>query len=592
MLAGAAPDCTPAQHAQEARREYQWLKGGVVLALALACAAPLALNLVDPDLWGHVLYGQEWLDQGSLPRTATHTFTAVGQPWINHENLSELALALGYQYVGINGLLVAKCLWGMGILLLMAWVAQCRGVHPFVTWPLLLVAATNLQPFFPLRPQLLSFGLCALVLAILDRAFSNWHTQHRVRWRLLWLLPLLTVVWVNAHGGFVAGLCIVGAYLAGRILELLLRSRPIAWRTAGGLAVVGTACVAATFVNPYGWNLHHWLAVSLSQPRPEITEWLPPRPDDPTFWPWLGLLSIAAASLLATRQRRDWVQIVILLLVAWQSALHLRHIAFLALLCGFWLPLHLQSAMSRLRPRDAKLPVMRLSPWLRRTAVALLVGSVCLQSFALGRKLMELPVERNFYPVDAIQFMADNRLHGKLVVAFNWAQYAIAALAPEVQVAFDGRYDTCYPVEVVDMHFDFLLGEFGGNRSRSPQSGPVDGSRVLEYGSPDLVLLDRRYEESVAVMQAKAAEEDPDWVLLFRDRVAELWGRADRYDDPRSPDYFPLAVRVQDPSPREGAVPWPAFPERDRDSQLSELSHKIPATRRVAARGVNDHGDE
>lgn len=592
MLASTAPVRTAAEHAAEARREYQWLKGGILLALVLASTAPLALNLVDPDLWGHVLYGQDWLAEGSLPRTATHTFTAVGFPWINHENLAELALALGYQHLGIKGLLVAKCLWGIGILLLMAWVAQRSGVHPFVTWPLLLVVATNLQPFFPLRPQLLSFGLCAVVLAVLDRAFVDWQTEQRVRWRLLWLLPLVTVVWVNSHGGFVAGLCIVGAYLGGRILEVMFRRRPFAWRTAYGLAAVGLACVAATFINPYGWNLHQWLAASLSQPRPEITEWLPPRPDDPTFWPWLGLLSIVTASLLATRERRDWVQIVILLLVAWQSALHLRHIAFLAILCGFWLPVHVQSALGRLRPRNAKLPVMCLSPWLRRTAVAVLVVSVSLQSYSLGRKLMELPVERNFYPVDAIQFMADSRLHGKLVVAFNWAQYAIAALAPDVTVAFDGRYDTCYPTEVVDMHFDFLLGEFGGNRCRSPQSGPVDGSRVLEYGSPDLVLLDRRYEESVAVMQAQAAKQNRAWVLLFRDRVAELWGRVDRYDDPRSPDYFPPIVRVQDPSPREGAVPWPAFPERVGDSRLSELLRELSATRRVATMGVNDHGDE
>lgn len=598
MRAGSTQTRTPAQHAADARREYQWLKGGILLALVLASATPLALNLVDPDLWGHVRYGQDWLAEGQLPRTATHTFTAVGHPWINHENLAELALALGYEYFGAQGLLVAKCAWGLGILLLMAWVAKLHGVHPFVTWSLLLVAATNLQPFFPLRPQLLSFGLCAASLVILDRAFDTWSEDRRVRWTLLWLLPLVMVVWVNSHGGFVAGLCIVGAYLCGRILEVLIGTRPIAWRTACGFAAVGLACVTATFANPYGWALHRWLAVSLSQPRPEVTEWLPPSPIDPTFWPWLGLLSIAVVSLLGTREKRDWVQITILALVAWQSAMHLRHIAFLALLCGFWVPVHFQSALGRLRPRDSKLPIMRLSPWLLRAAAAVLVMSVGLQSFALGRKLTVLPVERNFYPVDAIQFMADCELNGRLVVAFNWAQYAIAALAPDVQVAFDGRYDTCYPVEVVDMHFDFLLGEFGGNRCRSPQSGPVDGSRVLDYRSPDLVLLDRRYEESVAVMQAKAAAGRPEWVLLYRDRVAELWGRATRYDDPHSADYFPRAARVQDPSPREGAVPWPAFPERNEESTLHELSQSVPATPRsagqlrVAAFGAHNHGDD
>ncbi len=83
-----------------ARREYRLFKWGIVLALALGCASPLAFNLVDPDLWGHVRYAEDWLADGQLPRTATHTFTAVDHPWINHENLAELAFALGHRCLG------------------------------------------------------------------------------------------------------------------------------------------------------------------------------------------------------------------------------------------------------------------------------------------------------------------------------------------------------------------------------------------------------------------------------------------------------------------------------------------------------------
>ena len=553
-----------------ARREYRLFKWGIVLALALGCASPLALNLVDPDLWGHVRYAEDWLADGQLPRTATHTFTAVDHPWINHENLAELALALGHRWLGVYGLLVAKCFWGMSIILSMVWISSRHGVHPLASWSLMLLVASNLQAFFPLRPQLLSFGLCSLALMLLDRAFCHWHEHRRVRWRLLAVLPAVFVVWINSHGGVVAGLCIVGAYLVGRIIELLIKRRQINWTTACGLAAAGLACVAATLANPYGLELHRWLAESLGQPRPEITEWAGPKVADPIFWPWIGLLTVAGLSLLGTRRRRDWVQIAILALVAWQSALHLRHIAFLALLCGFWLPAHLQSALGRLRPQSgSKLPVMRLSPWMRRTALTVLVLSIGLQSFTLVRRLTDLPVERNFYPVDAIQFMADRHLEGKLVVSFNWAQYSIAALAPDVQVAFDGRFRTCYPQEIVDMHFDFLLGEFGGKRCRSPRSGPVDGSRVLKFGSPDLVLVDRRYEESVAVMQREVDQENPEWVLMYFDGVAELWGRADRYDDPSSAHYFPVEARIRDAEPRNGAVQWPALPRRNDGSRLA-----------------------
>ena len=562
----------PASHDDVARREYRLLKRATLLALALGCAMPLSLNLVDPDLWGHVRYGQDWLAEGELPRTASHTFTAIDYPWINHENLAELAFAKGYELLGTNGLLVVKCLWGMAILLSMVWVARKHEVHAFTVWALMLLVAANLQAFFPLRPQLLSFALCAITLVLLDRGFRDWQSSRILRWQNLWPLPIVFVVWVNAHGGFVLGLCIVGAYLGGRILELIFHQRLTSWPKVLGLSTLGISCVAATFANPYGWEMHQWLISSLGQPRPEITEWAPPKSTDPIYWQWIALLCVAAISLWTTRKKRDWVQIAILAIVAWQSSLHLRHIAFLALLSGFWLPVHLQSALSRLRPSDgSQLPVMTLSPWLRRFAMTALVASIGLQSFALSKKFTKFPVERTRFPVDALQYMTDRGLDGKLVVSFNWAQYAIAALAPNTRVAFDGRFRTCYPQEVVDMHFDFLLGEYGGNRSRSPNSGPIDGTRVLRHESPDLVLLDRLYEIPVAIMKAESQREDSEWTLLYCDRTAELWGHRDRFDDPAHPDYLPLTARVLDASPREGAVQWPALPVRSRpSSQLAE----------------------
>lgn len=114
------------------------------------------------------------------------------------------------------------------------------------------------------------------------------------------------------------------------------------------------------------------------------------------------------------------------------------------------------------------------------------------------------------------------------------------------------------------MHFDFLLGEADGKRSRSPHSGTIDGKRVLEFGSPDLVLLDLRHRHAVGVMHGETAR----WALLYRDNIAELWGRRERYDDPASQDYFPLAARALESPPRTGNVPWPALPAPGRGLQL------------------------
>src|SRR5439155_5386120 len=98
---------------------------------------------------------------------------------------------------------------------------------------------------------------------------------------------------------------------------------------------------------------------------------------------------------------------------------------------------------------------------------------------------------------------------------------------------FDGRLRTCYPQEVADAYFDFLVGDRLIPRWRSEQSPPVDATRMLRLGEPDLAVVARHFTHSVEVMEARA-----DWVLLYQDAVAQLWGRRNRYDDPASHDYL------------------------------------------------------
>jgi hypothetical protein len=600
MSSPALDDRPSATLVEEACKHYRLLKIGVLALLALACAIPFSLNLVDPDLWGHVCYGQEWLAAGRMPRTATHTFTAVDYPWVNHENAAELLMAVGFEHIGVYGMLVVKCAIGMAIVGTMAWLACQKGVPAISAWALLLLVSSNLQAFFPMRPQLLSFILCSAALVCLDRAFPNWPESRHIRFKWLWPLPLLFAVWVNSHGGFVAGLCIVGTLLFGRMVELVLHHRHSEGRrgirlaqfnsqtndgqadasadlgvtgfgAAAHIAAVGLACLAATVVNPYGIGMHVWLWNSWGGAPPEITEWAAPTPSKPVFWPFVTLLAVAAASLAATRRKRDWTQIAILALVAWQASLHLRHIAFVALLCGCWLPVHWHSALVRLRPDPEKrLPVMLPALWMRLAMTAAILTGIVLQSFALAGRLSDFPVLRSQYPVDALQFMVDHQMKGKLVVAFNWAQYALAALAPDVTVGFDGRFDTCYPQEAIDVHFDFLLGD-SGPRDRRPAAGPIDGTTVLDYYGPDMVLVERRYKDCVAVMQREAAKANTQWSLLYSDAVAELWGRKTKFDDPASPQYLPPHERKFDVQLLEARFQWPAMPDRSlSEEQVGE----------------------
>lgn len=574
-----------------------WHRAVFVLAVLLTGLAAIKSNVADPDLWGHVEFGREVLRTAELPKNTTWSFTSRGR-WVNHENLAEVALAWTFDHAGLPGLIALKLALTLTILGLMVWRGCRAGAGWLTMGAVLLLVGRTMQFHWHFRPHVFGFAFFAILVALLDWAFENWSGVWRTwakirsgepvprpdaataRLRWLWFGPGILMLWTNTHGGYAAGTAIWCTYLGLRIVE--------AWcwwgRAASGLirrlALMIAAGLAAICLNPYGPQLHLWLAEDVWLPRPEISDWHPLWSLGAEAWPFLLLLATSVAALAATRLRRDAVQLVILSLVLWQSLAHVRHVLFFALLCGFWIPQHLASALERLRgvlasreclpPQAAGAPGMAL-------AVALAWSGFVLTQFV--PMVRTLPVETSRYPVAAMQFLRDHRLYGKTVVDFNWSQYAIACFASDpaaresARVAIDGRLRTCYSQPIIDIYLDFFLGaapETG--RYRSPQSGLCDPAKALSYLSPELLLLNRRNPSCREVMQGAGSE----WRLLYEDDVAQVWGHRallTRVDWPV--DRAPATVSLPGPLPRQ--VDWPALPKTSPRSQVAEETSRRPS---------------
>jgi hypothetical protein len=59
---------------------------------------------------------------------------------------------------------------------------------------------------------------------------------------------------------------------------------------------------------------------------------------------------------------------------------------------------------------------------------------------------------------EAVAFLRSNGLHGKLLTWFDYGEYAIWHLAPQLRVSFDGRRETVYSERVKDGHLRFYDG--------------------------------------------------------------------------------------------------------------------------------------
>ena len=282
-----------------------WLERSLFATVLLACVVALSHGLADPDFWGHVQYGQDALADG-LPTTATYTYTAEGFPWINHENICEYLMAWGVHMPGPGGMLVIKNLLGIGVMLLIYRQAARQGVGQVPIYLSMLLVAVNLTPCWTLRPQLMTYTLFTLMIALFDWCFVDWRTpwrallgkaqpdemgeamraEYRRRWPWLLLLVPMFIVWTNSHGGFVAGFCITGSlpgWSVGRGSRALSAvavcrwwpgSRRSCWLAAWRRSSIRMAPVCTG--GCYG---------AMHVPPPEIMEWHPPRAAEPDLVP-------------------------------------------------------------------------------------------------------------------------------------------------------------------------------------------------------------------------------------------------------------------------------------------------------------------
>ena len=542
----------------------------------------MGMNQADPDLWGHSLYGRDWIETGRLAKTTTGSFTSIGFRWINHENLAELLTAWTEMRFGQIGLTVGKFLLSQVVLGLVLFQARRHRVGWGIAGFSVVVASIGLGYHWHFRPQILGYTMFSGMLVALSWIFEGWEGRwnlrhwkalslfthegveyHWKRMRCLWLSFGLFAVWANTHGSFAAGLAVFVAYLVFRTIEALsLYGREAEGRLRRFVLMIGVA-VLGTGLTPYGLDLHVWMLKSIGHAQPEICDWQPLTLLDSMAFPFWTVVAVAAFSLRFSRLPKDFTHLMILGLVGWQAVSHVRHVTFLALLVAFWIPPHLQSAWQQITADSGKTSDTPLYQSTVQWACLILLVGVIFMGNRLVPQLCRIEVNTAEYPVAAMQFMEDWKLRGRTVTKFGWAQYELACFAQEPDplrrstIAFDGRFTTCYSPEVVDIYFDFDFGkQYTGKRYRSPNSGPIDPEKALRNASPELFVLCRKFKESVQILEAHRDE----WTLLYQDSLAQIWGLKARFDTPGTADYVPPEARQIGDALQAGKVPYPALP--------------------------------
>jgi hypothetical protein len=247
--------------------------------------------LGDGDTGWHVRIGEWILAHGQVPHQDMFSFTKPGEPFFAWEWLWDVSFAWVHMHWGLGGVvLVSLVVISMASALLYRLVYRRCG-NALVAIVLTGLADSGASIHWLARPHLVTMLFMMIFLTILERVREGktgtaagvrreivpgqsgaveGGTHDRPHFRLLWLLPLLMIPWVNLHGAFFVGMVLIGAYAGGELLRALITrdrgERREAARAAMRYMLAVLGCVAASLVNPYFYQLHAHIWAYLRDP--------------------------------------------------------------------------------------------------------------------------------------------------------------------------------------------------------------------------------------------------------------------------------------------------------------------------------------
>ena len=532
------------------------------------CAAVLMLavfqfseNTVDPDLWGHLVFGQHILHDHAIPKTDIYSWTAFGQPWINHEWVAEVILALFYTVWGGSGVLLLKMVIGLAAFAVCLRLGAQSLPWPvrFVAWGFAALAVVEISYGFAARPQIFTALFLSIELMLLQQIHSG---------KRLWAvaLPFLFLLWINTHGGVLAGYGLLGLAAGATTVQLAWnkfrktqsRISPNGSDTTPGLKTIlclwlaVVAAGAALLCNPWGFGLLRWLIGSVLWLRPQIAEWNPPR----LGWnhaAFFIVLALAAFSWAFTRRPRALWELAVCGAFALLGLRALRNTPLFCLVALALVPPHLASASAGFRGQIKHLESLFYRDGIQKLATALLAAAtvvIGVAAFTLHKEhplTMEVP--RSEYPAGAIAFLQEHQIHGRMLTFFDWGEMVIFRL-PGCQPSMDGRLDTCYSRQLINAHWKFYNGQ------------PFD-EKVLDVDRAELALLPANLAGTAALAHR------PGWTVVYYDDLAVILA----HNVARFPELRSLSLPVVGPrSAVLGRAPFPRYSPRWKIEQFGRGS--------------------
>lgn len=460
-----------------------WLSLTLMPLLLIAFLLPLT----PQDYWWYLRLGQDILRTGSIPTVDLYSYTQAGKPFFYQ---AWLAAVIFWEMYQAGGFLLTFFARGVIIAITysVTWfLAREVGAGPRLAGLLTILAALGGSSNWSFRPQLFAYPLFALALYVLLR----WERGEN---RGVWLLPVLSMLWVNLHGSF--PLLFILVFLA------LLWGRG----NRKKLLIVMGISLFTSLINPHGLATYGYVQSMLSSESNRFSiEWGPMINrgwQANLFFAWLLIFALLAAFSARKMPPLYWGYF---LSFGWLALSGMRYVIwFLFILVA--LTAYLLSGWGTY---FSERPIQKEKTRLNNLITGFLLLSPLL--FLPGIRDIwwsEAPSPyTNANPVGATKWLSEHpELDGPLFSDFSHSSYLIFAL-PSRPVWIDPRFEL-YPPEQ-------------WKKYSAITNASLNWQTLLDEEGINLVMLSRGGAPALIT----AMRESPQWCEDYQDEPAVLFHR-------------------------------------------------------------------
>jgi len=459
--------------------------------------------LADCDTGYHIRAGEYIIDTGAVPHEDMFSFLDPPPEWTAHEWLAEIIMALAHDALGLTGVV-----FFFALVLALTYYLQFRFLkknsdHLLLLTGMVLLVVGSSAIHFLARPHLFTFLFLVIWYFVLDRyQYGNKN--------YLYVLPLLTVLWVNLHGAFILGFVLLGTYFAGNLIYYFWRQgsgRQAHFRKCRAFLITGVVCLAASLINPYGFHilLFPFDFVTNEFILAHVREFQATSFQDFLVYKYLFLIMLAV--LMTSRLRLNLIELILVLGFTYMSLYSVRNIPLFAIIVAPIIIRRLDDMMRTSENRVVRFLNERSASFMEteKEAKGFLwpALAVCLVLILAVSGGVKHSFDPEIKAVDAVEFIKQEHIPGNMYNDDEIGDYVIYAAYPEYRVFVDGRNDM-YGEEHMRDHLRVIRLERGWEE--------VFKKHDIQWVFFNADSLLSRY----------LLERD-DWHLIYADHVAHIY---------------------------------------------------------------------